>query len=615
MRQFACFQLDIQNECLWRNGERIPLTPKPFAVLRYLAENPQRLVTHDELLEALWPETYVQPQVLRTYVLELRKLLGDDAGNARFIETVPKRGYRFIAALSESSESVAGFEQKAGAPVPSGLVGRASEMEEFHRAMTDVLREERQVLFVTGEVGIGKTSLVDAFCRQFSTDGKARMARGQSVEGFGGKEPYYPVMEALTQLCTESGDGKSLRILQQKAPNWHAKLPVVMTSEVKSVPASSLPSERLLGEICDALEAMAAETPLILVFEDLHWADHSTLDLISALARRRAQAKLLLIATYRPADISEGQHPLKGLKQDLVTRKLCVEIALRPLNKAAVTEYLVRELDQPKPPTGLSSFVHQHSEGNPLFMIAVLEHLISRNHLRREDNVWQLASPLAEIDLGVPAALSELIELQIERLDPADIRSAVTAEDVAASLIGVIFPAWAASAALGGDIEEIEDQYEKLTRRLHFLNPAGHDELPDGTQSAFYVFAHGLYREVLYKRQSSSRRARRHRRVAEKLLQLFAGREQDVAAEIAAHFEAAGDWAQAADALMTSARSYLTRGDQGEALLLMRQAAGLVENLPERERPQPMSKIDKQISQISTQIDSIDKRRLTALSA
>jgi predicted ATPase/DNA-binding winged helix-turn-helix (wHTH) protein len=603
MRQFSCFQLDTQNECLWRNGERIPLTPKPFAVLRYLVENPQRLVTHDELLEALWPETYVQPQVLRTYVLELRKMLGDDAGNARFIETVPKRGYRFIAALAESSESVAGFEQKAGAPPPSGLVGRVAEMGEFHRAMTDVLRGDRQVLFVTGEVGIGKTSLVDAFCRQFSTDGQARMARGQSVEGFGGKEPYYPVMEALTQLCTESGDGKSLRVLQQKAPNWHAKLAVVMTSEAHPVPASSLPSERLLGEICDALEAMAAETPLILVFEDLHWADHSTLDLISALARRRAQAKLMLIATYRPADISEAQHPLKGLKQDLVTRKLCVEIALRPLTKAAVTEYLVRELHQPKLPAGLSSFLHQHSEGNPLFMIAVLEHLISQNYLRRESDTWQLASALAEIDMGVPAALSELIELQIERLDPADQRLLE-----AASLIGVIFPAWAAAAALNGDLEEIEDQYEMLTRRLHFLNPAGHDELPDGSQSAFYVFAHGLYREVLYKRQSSSRRARRHRRVAEKLLRLFAGREQDVAAEIATHFEAAGDWNQAADALMTSAHAYGSRGDQEEALLLMRQAARLLDNLPERERAEPFGSIQKQIS-------SIEKTRMTALSA
>jgi predicted ATPase/DNA-binding winged helix-turn-helix (wHTH) protein len=603
MRQFGCFQLDTQNECLWRSGERISLTPKPFAVLRYLVENPQRLVTHDELLEALWPETYVQPQVLRTYVLELRKMLGDDAGNARFIETVPKRGYRFIAGFAESSPSVAGFEAKTGAPSPTGLVGRTSELGELHRALADAHRGERQVIFITGEVGIGKTSLVDAFCRQFGGAGEVRLARGQSVEGFGGKEPYYPVMEALTQLCTESGDGKSLRILQQKAPNWHAKLAVVVTSEAKPSPAPAAPSGPLLGEICDALEAMAAETPLILVFEDLHWADPSTLDLISAVARRRAPAKLMLIATYRPADICTGQHPLKGLKQDLATRKLCVEIALRPLSKAAVTEYLARELGQTKPPSGISSFVHQHSEGNPLFMIAVLEHLIAEKHLRRESDRWQLASPLAEIDMGVPAALSELIELQIERLDAADQRLLE-----AASLIGVVFPAWAAAAALNGDLEEIEEQYEKLTRRLHFLNPAGHDELPDGSQSAFYVFAHSLYREVLYKRQSSSRRARRHRRVAEKLAQLFAGREEDVAAEIARHFEAAGDWALAADALMTSARGYLGRGDQDEARLLMRRAAGLIANLPERDGAEAMRAIDQQVA-------AIERRRVTAISA
>ncbi len=593
MKQFACFQLDIQNECLWRNGERIPLTPKPFAVLRYLVENPQRLVTHDELLEALWPETYVQPQVLRTYVLELRKVFGDDAGNARFIETVPRRGYRFIAPLGDTSTSTAGFEQKPGGHPPSGLVGRAAELGEFQRAFVEVSRGERQVFFVTGEVGIGKTALVDAFCRQINPDSHAKLARGQSVEGFGGKEPYYPVMEALTQLCTQSGDGKGLRVLQQKAPNWHAKLPCVMTSEVSPPLASTVSNERLLGELCDALEAMAAESPLILVFEDLHWADHSTLDLVSALARRRAPAKLMLIATFRPGDVSDAQHPLKGLKQDLVTRKLCIEVALRPLAKAAVAEFLARELHQSKPPSGLTSFLHQHSEGNPLFMIAVLEHLISQNHLRREDDLWQLASPLAEIDLGVPAALSELIELQIERLDPADQRMLE-----AASLIGVVFPAWAAAAALNGDLEETEDQYEKLTRRLHFVHPAGHDELPDGTRSAFYVFAHGLYREVLYQRQSSTRRARRHLRVAEKLLLLFAGREQDVAAELAIHFEAAGDWLRAADALMTSARAYLHRGDQQEARLLLRQAGVLVENLPERERSQAAGKIRSQLSSI-----------------
>src|ERR1017187_9724803 len=111
MKQFGSFGLDTSNECLWRDGAQIALPPKPFAVLRYLVENPGRMITHDELLDALWPETYVQPQVLRTYVLELRKVLGDDAGQPRFIQTMHKRGFRFVSLVTERN----GTEHNAAA--------------------------------------------------------------------------------------------------------------------------------------------------------------------------------------------------------------------------------------------------------------------------------------------------------------------------------------------------------------------------------------------------------------------------------------------------------------------------------------------------------------------
>ena len=91
--------------------------------------------------------------------------------------------------------------------------------------------------------------------------------------------------------------------------------------------------ERMLNEICDAIEAMSSEKTLIFIFEDLHWADLSTLDLISALARRRNAAKLLLLASYRPAEVSTGQHPLKRLKQDLVTHKLCTDVSTAAARK------------------------------------------------------------------------------------------------------------------------------------------------------------------------------------------------------------------------------------------------------------------------------------------
>src|ERR1700735_4820606 len=128
MKQFGCFQLDTQNECLWQNGVRLALTPKPFAVLRYLVENPQRLVTHDELLDKLWPETYVQPQVLRTYMLKLRKVLGDAATQPPYIHPRPTRGYRFLACVTERSQSsAAGNGTGSAARATSGSAIAAAE--------------------------------------------------------------------------------------------------------------------------------------------------------------------------------------------------------------------------------------------------------------------------------------------------------------------------------------------------------------------------------------------------------------------------------------------------------------------------------------------------------
>jgi predicted ATPase len=135
---------------------------------------------------------------------------------------------------------------------------------------------------------------------------------------------------------------------------------------------------------------------------------------------------------------------------------------------------------------------------------------------------------------------------------------------------------------------------------MHFLHSAGHDELPDGTRSAFYVFAHGLYREVLRSRQSPARRARRHLRVAEKLEKLFAGRESDVSRELAMHFEAAAEWVRAAQALCAAAEKALRRGARDESVKLMNDALRLLGNLSERDRAAAEKKIRKQLTGIDS---------------
>jgi DNA-binding winged helix-turn-helix (wHTH) protein len=187
MKRFHPFQLDKVNQCLWRrteagDDERTRLTPKAFDVLRYLVEHAGRLVTQDELLNALWPDTFVQPEVLKSHVLEIRHALGDDAKNPQFIETRPRRGYQFIAPVRDASTPV-----ELAAELPSRkLVGRSAQIGVLRSCWQRALGNQRQIVFITGEPGIGKTSLVDEFLQRTATDHPSmRIARGQCVEGYG----------------------------------------------------------------------------------------------------------------------------------------------------------------------------------------------------------------------------------------------------------------------------------------------------------------------------------------------------------------------------------------------------------------------------------------------
>lgn len=183
---FEPFRLDEVNQCFWRDDTRLSLKPKPFAVLHYLVTHAGRLVTSDELLGAIWPDTFVQPEVLRQYVLENRRVLSDRAEAPRFIQTFPKRGWQFIPSVTdEHAASVAD-----GGTHATPLVGRAAALSELDGCLSSALAGRRQVVFVVGEAGIGKTSLMDACQRTAARVPALRVARGHSVEGFGGKEAF-----------------------------------------------------------------------------------------------------------------------------------------------------------------------------------------------------------------------------------------------------------------------------------------------------------------------------------------------------------------------------------------------------------------------------------------
>ena len=235
---FPPFRLDLVNACLWRGEQRIALRPTPFSILHYLLAHPGRLITKEELLEAIWPDAYVSATVLKGYIQQIRKALGDNPREPRFIETVQRRGYRFIAPL-HSASPVQGSRFKVQSsnqpltPNPQSLsprlVGRETELGQLHSWFELARQGTRQVVFVTGEAGIGKTALVERFLEQTAGLDGIRVTHGQCLEHYGAGEPYQPVFEALGRLCREADGPSCVALLKQYAPTWLAQMPWLLS--------------------------------------------------------------------------------------------------------------------------------------------------------------------------------------------------------------------------------------------------------------------------------------------------------------------------------------------------------------------------------------------------
>jgi len=539
--EFAPFRLDTVNQCLWRRGtsgddERVPLKPKPFAILRYLVDHPGRLVTQDELLDAVWPDTHVQPEVLKRHIFEVREVLGDDPRNPTYIETLPRRGYQFMAPVRKAAPAEPAL---AEIPARNKIVGRDRPLGDLRDCLQKALAGQRQIVFVTGEPGIGKTTVVDEFQRKAAAGAPVRIARGQCVEGYGGKEPYYPVLEALGNLCRGPEGDSVARILAAQAPTWLVQFPALVRREQREMLQREIQGatrQRMLREICEALETITSEKPLLLILEDLNWTDPSTVDLISALARGRGIARLMVIGTYRPADVSLSHHPLKAVKHDLSVHQLCHELHLEALRQGEITAYLAAEASDDSVPNGLAALLHRHSEGNPLFMVAALDHMGRRGFLSCENGSWKLSVPIEEIDLQMPEELCQMIELQLERLSEEECRALEVA-----SVTGAVFCAAISATAANMDVENFESVCEELSRRRHIVRSADRQKFPDGSVCGRYEFVHALYREVLYRRQFIGSRTKLHLEVGNRLEALYSLRLSEAAAELAHHFEHGGD--------------------------------------------------------------------------
>ena len=315
---------------------------------------------------------------------------------------------------------------------PFPLVGREAELAHLHQWFAQALEGERQMVFIMGEVGIGKTTLVDTFVAQSEHEERLWVGHGQCVEQYGAGEPYLPLLEAFGRLGKSPEGSRLVELLWQYAPSWLMQLPSLSATadfEMLQRRGGDATRERMLRELAEVVEILTAERPLILVLEDLHWSDTSTLEWLAYVARRRETARLLVLGTYRPVEAIVQGHPLRRVAQELQGHGQGQELGLDYLSEPGVAAYLEQRFPGKPFPEALPQIIHQRTNGNPLFMVSLVDNVVRQGILQEEAERLVLPRGLEAVAAEVPESLRQLIEQQLDRLVPEDYRVLEAASD------------------------------------------------------------------------------------------------------------------------------------------------------------------------------------------
>lgn len=584
---FGAFRLDLLDQCVWRwhdadtasgGRTRIDLPPKTFDVLRHLAEHAGEPVTSDALLDTVWPDAHVQPEVLRSHIAAIRRALGDDARQPRIVETLRGRGYRLIAGAEAVVPDDLALATTQRTEV---LVGRVHELNVLRAALQRARSGMRQIVLVAGEAGIGKTALIDRFLAAIEDDG-VRACSGGCVEGHGRGEAFYPVLEAIGRLCRSARGDEVARLIVTVAPTWAVLMPAhVPEAQRHALRADVMGAgkDRIVREGCALLEALAVEQPLLLVLDDLQWSDFASIELLATLAQRDARARLMIVCNCRTerTECTGGEPSLAPqLSAALAALRWSERLTLAPLALDEVGAWLTAGAPSTPADEEFADLLAERSNGNPLFIRAILDHLLDASLACRNGRGWRAMATAAAIRAALPPTVAQAVEARIRRLDEPRRRLLE-----AASVAGQIFSSATVAEAAGLSCEAFDDACDALARSGHFICRTEPLVLPDGSTCRRFGFLHALIGQVFYERQGLTRRSATHRLIGERLERLFPPeRRDDVAAELCRHFTDAGLWSKALDCVRVVLRSAKARSAYRDALAILDQGDALLERLP-----------------------------------
>lgn len=553
------FSLDRPNQLLWRGDAPTKVPPKVFQLLVYLRDNPGRIVEYDELLDAVWPREFVQPEILKTYVKTIRRLLDDDAQSPRFIETRARCGYSFIGQLPDRCTR--------GSPSPSRLVGRDEQFASLQKGWRAALSGQRQIVFVVGEAGIGKTRLIDEFVSRVD-DGEVGVCRvdcSQAQHAAGGFSPVRELSRALAGMS-----------------------PATTAAADDAVHADA--AERL----CRQVEERAGEQPMIVVVENVQWADVTTIEALSRLAYSRLPARLLVLASYRASMPNDPRCPGRTLMLDLLVHGAATELRVTALATEDVKRLILLNSTVPLA-RGVAEAIDRYAGGNPLIVSLLVERVVQQV---RENGSSELADMLSRHEHeceftpdSVPDVIRHSLELQLRQLGE---RTRTVLE--CGSNSGFAFCAWGVSKVMKVPQVEVEELCRAMCGSDQLLRESGLYVFPDGNVTPVYSFRNRLYARLLLTAQSPARRDAIQEVFTAAVEAVWGDQVGSVALEMTERFEAVREWSRALHYAKLAVQNAQRLTSRTDAVSLLQKGLKLSDHLPQNRRA---SEKDFFLSQLS----------------
>ena len=449
------------------------------------------------------------------------------------------------------------------------FVGREAERAELRRLLEQAIRGQGSLVLVGGEAGVGKSRLAEELIAEARTRG-VFTAEGRCYE-MEGAPPYVPFVEIIEYSARVVPQENLLRALGDSAPEVVKLVPRLRRMVQGLGDPLDLPPEQarhyMFESVCDFLERGSRLQPMLLVLDDLHWADDSSCLLLEHLAQRLNRMAVLTIGTYRDVDLVP-ETPLTGSLERLNRRRLAHQLSLRRFGEEEVRSML-GFLGGKEPPAGLVRVIFGETEGIPYFVEEVFRHLLEEGWLFDAEGGWRSEVQLGEVE--VPDSVRRVLSRRLERVSEPT-REVLTQ----AAAVGRDFTYEFLKALTQSEEESLLDAVEEA-ESAHLIRSS------EGA-TAHFAFWHELIRQTLLAGLSFPRRQRLHLRVAETIEQLFADSLEEHVADLAYQLSLAGEKDRAVEYLTRAGEKAAGGYANTEALEYFHRALGMDPPAPQHRR-------------------------------